>query len=408
MVTDRTMTAIALGLIAVIAASELIWVDYTSPSAPPMVACKVHIIDTWLERDRYGRVSGFISFEIQYLESLLSRIRVVALPLPGPFLRSDGIVHVFFDGRYPYRGLGLREWIGLKDHLPIELRKLGFEARIVDADQLAEVMRRGQGTVVIPSGVIPDTVYSTDERLMPKWLAGGGVLVWIGYAFGFYIGHRDGTLELVGTDGQVGLLGYDLQLGNMSYWDPVTPDWTEFAKALGLSYLHAWMAPPLNVLEMQGGLALGGIYKSPEGLEYSSISLLPLVHGWGKVVLFGGGVGYAGAVLGEDVISRDIAKILWSGLPYLPIMKLGIRSSRLGPTVCYKSYLVNASASIRDTLIIDNLGATRAEKQQYLEIALIVFSLSPHVEFYVRTMRATSHSASASLRSIRIMKGKVR
>jgi len=381
---DRT-TAISAGFLVILFVSELVWVGLMDTRRTPQPTCTLDSSDAWLERDD-DHVNALVKFKISYLGSMKSKVRALALPLTGTSVRFDGVVCVFFDERYPWRGLGLREWIGLKDHLPVELRKVGIATSIVDADQLIDVMTSGRSTVVIPSGVLPDTIYSTEGGFISSWLAGGGVLVWLGEALGFYVGHRDGTVEELGSLGQVRLLGYELGVGALSYWDAVALDWTDFAKGLGVSYLHAWKGPALNVLEEHAGLPLGGIYKTAVGTEYSSISLLPSARGAGKVIIFGGGIGYPGAVLGEDLVARDIAKILWSGLPYTQVTGLRSSNARFGPPVNYKSYEVDPNTSIEDTLSISGLRIT-LDEQSYHEIALMVFSMSPQIELYLSSKR---------------------
>lgn len=381
---DKTPTLIGLGVLVVLLASETTWISYMNTSRPNKPVCALDSVEVDL-MEKEGQINGLVRFRVSYFGSLKSKIRVVALPLTRAERELDHVVHVFFDVRYPCLGLGLREWIGLKDHLPIELQKVDFTAKIVDADDLPKAMMKQRSIVIIPSGIMPDTVYSAEGGLVSAWLAQGGTLIWIGQALGANIGHRDGTTEELGSLGQTKLLGYELGIQKLSYWDSIASDWTDFAHALGLSYLHAWTGPALNVLEEKGGLALGGIHRAASGREYSSVSLLPTAHGTGKVIIFGGGVGYAGAALGEDLVARDIAKILWSGLLRTSITGLRSRSGQFLPYVSYGSYEMDPGTSQTHTIAIRNLDVKTNNGQEYHQIAIMAFSMSPDTEFYVNS-----------------------
>jgi hypothetical protein len=327
------------------------------------------------------------SFVVHYSVVFKSRIRVLALSLVAPVANSE-TVYVYFDERYPSSGLGLREWIGLKDHIPLELKKVGVVGKIVNAGELRDLMlRQEEVPVIIPSGVLPDTVYTRDGGLIGNWFVKGGILVWVGSAFGYYVGHKNGSLEFVGASGQRRLLGYELDIGNLSYREAIAENWTDFARALALSYAHAWTGPNLATLVKHNGLALGGVYKSTQGLEYSSISLLQNSKGEGRVIILGGGIGYAGSILGEDAVARDIAKILWSGLPFSQSVSYGgedKESSTISPPIDYISYQLEGEGTIDDTLSIRTMTLPPTKGPILYAVVLMAYSLSPYTDFYAR------------------------
>ena len=374
----------------------LYYVDFTKLSK---ATGDLKLRDAHSEIDSYNNLDIDASFSLRYSVPFESTIRIVALPIVMP-LNSFRAVCVYFDDGYPTSGLGLREWIGLKDHIPIELEKVGIPSKIIGADELRELMLREADTpIIIPSGALPDTVYDREGGLVCSWLERGGVLFWAGYKFGYEIAYRNGTLGFVGASGQRKLLGYELGNGNLSSPDAVADNWTGFARGLALSYAHAWVGPNLDNLVKHGGLALGAIYRSKEGPEYSSISLVQNSRGQGRIVIFGGGIGYAGSIMGEDSVARDIAKILWSGLPFSrkTFYRLeGKEPSAISPAIGYMSCQVKGQGTLNDTLRISRVTRPHRDQPITSEVILLVFSLSPYSELYMKQISSFSIDGSGS------------
>jgi hypothetical protein len=98
--------------------------------------------------------------------------------------------------------------------------------------------------------------------------------------------------------------------------------------------------------------------------------------------LFGGGVGHAGAALGEDSIARDIAKILWSGvflsnlsfysyhLPFLPIN--------------YTTQWLRGSSEIKFRLSINMLLNDKLHEKFYLVILALPTDF--YTDLYLKRM----------------------
>ncbi len=359
----------------------------------------VEVYDVRSEIDNNNNLDINASFSLHYSMPFKSSVRIAAVPIVVP-LKGFKMVCIYFDDRYATSGLGLREWIGLKDHIPIELEKVGIASKIVDADELKEqILREVDDPIIIPSGALPDTVYDPTGGLISSWLERGGVLVWAGYKFGYEIAYRNGTLGFIGASGQRKLLGYELGNGNLSSPDAIVDNWTGFAKGLALSYGHAWMGPNLDILIEHGGLALGGIYRSKEGPTYSSISFVQDSKGSGKIVIFGGGIGYPGSIMGEDSVARDIAKILWSGLPFSPKTFYRLEGKEpfiVSSAVGYMSYQVEGQGTINDTLQMRGVGLPSGEHPTAAGIVLLVFSLSPYSELYVKHIGLFSIDRSGS------------
>ncbi len=118
--------------------------------------------------------------------------------------------YVYYDSRYPFNYVHPLFAVALKNILAAN----GF--RVIDANQLAEVMKLEGSHAVIVSAhdVMPDTIYDPNSifsisyrKLSRTFMENGGTLVWMGDLPFYYTGHADGSKTIVGEIGAKTVLG---------------------------------------------------------------------------------------------------------------------------------------------------------------------------------------------------------
>ena len=301
-------------------------------------------------------------------------IEVSAVPLTSMSNRSvDKTIFIYYDQNYPSSLVSEASWIGLLDHIPIELKLRGYNAPIivVDTEKLKdEALNNKDCVIVIPSGVLPDTVHANNVSLIGNWIRSGGTLIWIGDAFGYFSGSKGKSVQLFSADNfsevQTQVLGYDLFNGTSEESERFATASSNFSKALDLRYPDAEVGAYVSEVLKNGGEVLGKITASENAR--ASIAYVPV--GKGHLLLFGGGVGRVFAATGEDVIAHDIAQILCSGFPF----STGIVTSNLHELE--RSEVKQASL---DMLL--------PRDQNVTGIMIVVFSKSPYNRYFSRQFR---------------------
>lgn len=203
-------------------------------------------------------------------------------------------------------------WI---DRMKAELEVAGFTSyTVVDADALQYIMdassESGKATntsVLIFTGILPDTVYGINVSILEDWLAAGGFLYWTGGAFAKYVGHSDGSVDFMEADPGSRFLGVpwsindrdDTIVGNSPSED------REIGEAMNIYYAQCNYGVSSDV---EDALFLGSV--SDDG--YNSISLCKYSGGSGQIAIFGGS--FPPDV--KDTAYSNIVKVIMSGLCY--------------------------------------------------------------------------------------------
>ncbi len=276
-------------------------------------------------------------------------------------------VLIYYDKDYPSSLIGKAGWIGLLDHIPVELRLGGYggSVKIVDADGLREAMLGDYDSVVIiPSGVLPEAVHAHNKSLVGNWLNSGGTLVWMGDAFAYLSGSEEKGIELFSADNlsstQNQVLTFTLFNETARENERYASLHSDFSRALDLQYPDAYVGARVADVCQHSGVVLGKITDTEDAR--TSIAQIPV--GSGYLLLFGGGVGRAFTATGEDVIAHDIAQILCSGFPF---------SSRI---VSYDARELDRHSEASGSITV-----TYPSDKNTAGVVVVAFSKSPYVRF---------------------------
>lgn len=305
-------------------------------------------------------------------------LQVSATPLTLGDESGNREVLIYYDNAYPSSFVDAASWVGLLDHIPVELKLRSYGGRIltVDANGLRDALTLNQDSVIImPSGVLPETVHADNKSLIGDWLRSGGTLIWIGDAFGYYSGMRGGRLQLFSeanlSEVQIQLLGFslfDTSLGDDERYAS-TP--SNFSNALDLQYPDAKVGAYVSETLEHGGQILGKTTASPNAR--ASIVYVPV--GSGHLILFGGVVGRVFTPLGEDAIAHDIAQILCSGFTF----SSGIVTS-------------NSHELGRNDTEEAFLDVPVPQGQNFTGVTIAVFSESPYVRYFTSQFYSINHN----------------
>jgi len=282
----------------------------------------------------------------------------------------DKEVFIYYDEDYPSSLVGRAGWIGLLDHIPVELELRGYNGsiKIVNATELKSTMQENYNSIVIiPSGVFPDTVHTKSESLVGSWLRSGGTLIWIGDMFAYFSGHKGNGVETFSEDNgcaaQNLTLGFILFNGTLKESERFATFSSNFSDALDLRYPDALVGASVSEIRKHKGVVLGKTTSSEDAR--TSIAYIPV--GGGHLILFGGGVGRAFTATGEDVIAHDIAQILCSGFPF----STGIAA--------YNFHELDRNEEKNGSI---NMALPEGE---YIKgVIVAAFSKSPYVRFFTR------------------------
>jgi len=241
-----------------------------------------------------------------------NKLTVSLLPVYQSLHDKD--LYVYYDRDYPSSFVFKSSWVGIIDHLEenIKLKDYKGKMEIVNASTLKEIMlTKYNSIIIIPSGVLPETVHTKESSLVKQYLDNGGIVIWIGDVFAALIGKFRNSTEYVPSDNnatefQEKILGY--LVSNRSKLE-VANIRTNYSEALSLKYSGVQAGIFSEELLKHDGIVLGW---TREGR--ASIGVVPV--GKGYLILFGGKVTPARTQLGEDFVAADIINILLSGAIY--------------------------------------------------------------------------------------------
>ncbi len=239
-------------------------------------------------------------------------LKVALIPVYQSLIDKD--IYAYYDRDYPSSLISLSSWIGVVDHLHENIKLKGYEGKfeIVNALKLKEVMlQKYDSILIIPSGVLPETVHTKEDSLVKQFLENGGILVWIGDVFAFYSGKHRGEItslsaEHPGLEAQEKILGYIMS--NASKFESADVE-TPYSEALSVKYSGIHTGAFVEEVLKNKGLVLGKVKENR-----TSIGVVPV--GKGFLILFGGKVTPARTAFGEDFVASDIVNILLSGIIY--------------------------------------------------------------------------------------------
>lgn len=204
-----------------------------------------------------------------------------------PTFHPRTVVSFYFDSSYPFSYSNIVDWYGLSQHLTARAAARGqtISEELLNATGLALTLRvpPSNGSVlVMASGVLPDTVFSSQNRSLVNWIEQGGALIWLGERLGAYSGSPGRPLNT--PESEAGAAGsaqfFNLtQLGgtSLSYVEP-----TVLSQSFGLNYTLGIPGNDWNLTQLgiHGNLALGTVADGS-----TNIALLHL--GRGEIVDFG-------------------------------------------------------------------------------------------------------------------------
>ncbi len=304
---------------------------------------------------------------------------VDSLFLPLRALPRQPPVYVYYDTAYPPSLTDLRGWKGVTDHLPFELAQRHYPSNVttVDAQRLAQLLASDPGNaIVIPSGTLPST---TNVTALKSFLERGGTLFWLGDRIGYYItgpslwldrdslGNPRYGAQLQLFNGLVlqkntSFLDYSIGQIRGPYFAADMP--TNLSSALNLNYPATTVGVDIFNLTKIGGTALGRI-----NAQTSQTSLALISFGFGKLILFGGGVSNQFATSGETTISADIAQILAGGL--------------LDSTLAYAitPLMLDPFESLNASIVLSLITSER-----FAGILLLAYSPYPYIHFFAKAI----------------------
>jgi len=334
---------------------------FMQPLINQTVSFDVYSLNTYKDGVRvyYGIKSGNYPTDVQVIATRSVTTQQIV----------DKEIFIYYDDEYPSSGVSKVGWIGLLDHIPIELQLRNYQGaiKIVNAVDLRYEMETNfDSIIIIPSGVFPATVHDANVSLVGNWIRAGGTLIWIGDAFAHYSGYSDGTIHPFSTESlassQNQTLGFVLFNETLTKDEGFAPTVSNFSSALDLRYPLASTGAYVSQVMSYGGIVLGKTTASE--IARTSIAYVPI--GMGGLILFGGGVERAFTATGEDVIAHDIAQILCSGA----LLSSG--------AITYNVYELDKNEIENETITIPT------PTGEQVGIIVAAFSKSPYVYYFSR------------------------
>jgi len=242
-----------------------------------------------------------------------SEIQFVFLPIKG--LSKDLPIYVYYDNNYP-SAVSEMAVKGLINHLTslLKLNNYNSNVTLINAKQLRDLMQKfSKSIIVIPTGVMPETVHNKTNSLVGDWLRSGGIMFWIGEGFLVYSGKINKKLEWPspenpGWEAQENVIGFQFV-----YSSPSSQNWlanitSNLSQALDIQYSSVKFGAFINSVLSHNGYILGKI--GGDNLDRASVVAIPIDKGW--LIYFGGDIGITRSLTGEDIIARDIAHVIFS------------------------------------------------------------------------------------------------
>ncbi|MEM1986548.1 MAG: hypothetical protein QXQ24_07420 [Nitrososphaeria archaeon] len=242
-----------------------------------------------------------------------SKLQVVFLPLKNQPV--DLPIFIYYDKTYP-SATSEMSIQGLIDHLVAILKLNSYKGSItlVNASELSYIMQQfNKSVIIIPTGVLPETVHNKTNSLVGKWLKSGGIMFWVGEGFLVYSGKKSKTLdwfspETPGWESHEKEIGFQLVYGSPSIQNWLANVTSPFSEALDIQYSSVKFGAFVNSVYLHNGYVLGKI--GGDNFDRASVVAVPIGLGW--LIYFGGDIGVTRSHTGEDIIARDIAHIIFS------------------------------------------------------------------------------------------------
>lgn len=300
-------TAILLIFLIYIIISEVI--IYSPPFQESNYSFRINSFSLKKDNDIFT-----ININITISAPINSELQIVFLPLKSH--PTDYPIYIYYDSKYPSAVSDMAVQ-GLIDHLSslLKLNSYNSNITVVNAIKLREIMENfsNKSIIIIPTGVLPDTVHNKTHSLIGKWLESGGVMFWIGEGFLVYSGKMGGKLEWPSPENP----GWEAQEQNIGfqfvYGSPSPQNWlanisSPLSQALDIQYSSVKVGAFISSILSHSGYILGKI--GGDHLDRASVVALPIGKGW--LFYFGGDIGSTRSLTGEDIVARDIAHILFS------------------------------------------------------------------------------------------------
>jgi hypothetical protein len=321
--------------------------------------------------------SRLIEFKVSYnIGSLDGILHVILLPISFD-ANFDTTVKIFYDERYPFSWIASHwAWKQLVNTLTIQLQLRGIRSEIINANQFADIVNnRLKCVIVVPNGILPHTVYNGlpyPNNPINQWLISGGVLIWVGDTIGYLIGYEGNNVRKIDLpDGISYVIGRDYGIGvGMSRLDTLTNKKGIFASILGLKYPLVTRGARLDEILKYDGLPLGYLYTDVYNRTYVSISLVPVVNGTGRVIIFGDGYDDFDDAIGVVTVASDIAQIIWSEIIFYKIVKNQARTA----FPVYKVYRISETGSIVDKFYLNNDILFQSDEKQNIRFVILAYT----------------------------------
>jgi hypothetical protein len=281
-----------LGALGLAVISLLVWLPGRSPR--PLVRVSLT-----------AGSNGSVTVPVQVAGGTWSRVQVAAFPVST--LPAIDQVDIYLSTTEPVSGSSIPNEESVVSDVRSVLKVRVPHWRVTTINQLqmqtamADTAQAPHTAIVVASGVLPPTVWTSSRDAVRPWVEAGGTLVFAGNAPGDYE-VQDGTkLVKTPTDGNTtpSLLGAHRATSRLG-WAILSRTPTPAARALELMSPGLHAAPEITMVSDLGGRLLG---YTGDG----AVSIATVPAGKGTFILFGG------MVLGPQT-SYDIAQILTSGI----------------------------------------------------------------------------------------------
>jgi hypothetical protein len=317
----RFFRAVIIAFLVVIIISEVLL--YAPPAQPRLTSSLLISESSGSTYDASYKVTTTFEANFNFTATIVN-----GTPLPRPLF-------LYYDAAYP-SSWSLPIWsFGLYQHLNSVLAARGVypEVVLLDAAQLYGFLTNPSTTssiLLMPTGVIPDTVYNDSVNYLAPWIRAGGTLLWFGDTIGYYSGQKNTPLTYPSPDNP-GLSGVS-QFVNVSLLGSSAtayPNQSAASRAFGFSYDFGISNHGLkiSIVESSGGEVLG----STTG-NFTNAARLPLGRGT---------IDYFSIPLFYDVteLSVSLANMLQSGVLTGPFLPVGLDSFSVSGGASYSGVM---------------------------------------------------------------------